>query len=86
MKREPSKHPGPWTIKMSGDIVDNNGNIVCTVASRAPETRALLLHAAEMFAALKAFLADGADACDASNTADDLILKIESEISAVRKS
>jgi hypothetical protein len=80
-----SKHPGPWTLKMSGDIVDNNGNIVCTVASRDPETRALLLHAAEMFAALKRLSnTDHAkrEGIDAELSCCDLVDKIESEIAA----
>jgi hypothetical protein len=86
MKREPSKHPGPWTLKMSGDVVDNNGNIVCTVASRDPETRAILLHAAEMFAALRDFIDCGrSDFDDAQIHYSALLAKIEDEIAAARK-
>lgn len=42
------KHPGPWTVELDY-VWDANEEVVCSLPDD-PETRAILTHAAEMWA------------------------------------
>jgi hypothetical protein len=92
-----SKHPGPWACDATGTcIIDANGLDVAEFATDDPETRAVLPHAAEMFAALRSVVsldrqnctdyAHNAEECgEAFGSAGNLFDKIESEIAAARR-
>lgn len=95
-----SKHPGPWTITDSGYMLDANGTGIAHVYTDDPETRAVLLHAAEMWEALRLLHEHAVDEerneyegsrgmlrdCPAPiSSAGDLLTKIESEIAKARK-
>jgi len=85
-----SKHPGPWAlIEGNGHvrIVDNapSPEGICDVTTRDPETRAVLLHAAEMWEEFKR-------SAEVNGTYDirwaravDICRKIEAEIAEERK-
>ena len=82
-----SRHPGPWALKMSGEVIDDDGAIVFKVATTDPEARAVLLHAAEMWEQLKNICSLSSER-HYQNAVDhmiELLRKIEAEISAGRK-
>lgn len=79
-----SKHQTPWTYEEStGFVTDANDVGIFRVHTRDPETRAVLLHAAEMWEALKAFRDNSsADSDECTVALDELTDEIESEIAA----
>ena len=83
-----SKHPGPWTFHPFGNIHDSNRELVCGSVTGDHETRAVLLHAAEMWQALQRFAETPVDS-KAGRAVDRelclLVSKIESEITAARR-
>lgn len=90
-----SKHPGPWYLDCSDGIsyvFDAYGRSVCATTAD-PETRVLLLHAQEMFAALRDIralrLQNSIECHHGFAILDDLVAtagKIEAEIAAARRS
>jgi hypothetical protein len=77
-----SKHPTPWTF-VGGILQDRDENAIAQVYTDDPETRAVLLHAAEMWEALKAFRDNSsADSDECTVALDELTDEIESEIAA----
>lgn len=77
-----SKHPGPWTITKSGFVQDATEDGVAQIYTDDPETRAVLLHAAEMWDTLKKLRACKAGVTVAVGVCDSLVDEIESEIAA----
>ena len=79
------KHPGPWKQGALGFIRDANGKAVCSMKTLDHETRAILTHAAEMFATLKAIWESDTFGLDgAVNNAGELLKKMEAEIAAAK--
>jgi hypothetical protein len=76
-----SKHPGPWAMN-EWHLYDADRTIVCEVRTDDPETRAVLPHAAEMFAVLKSIR--HGNAFD-QGAAFWLVDAIEAEIAKARK-
>lgn len=48
-----SKHPGPWWLHHWGQLRDADSTLICSSVTDDPETRAILLHAREMFDELR---------------------------------
>lgn len=76
-----SKHPVPWTTDCMGYIMDAEGREVAKFETQDPKTRAVLLHAMEMWKALtKIWNATISDLDTAIDLGGEIITKIEDEI------
>lgn len=83
-----SKHPVPWGFDSKlGIIRDAHGCMIARVDTPDPETRAVLLHAAEKFAMLRDLVGVSGDFQleECQEEASELLTKIEAEIAAGRK-
>lgn len=84
-----SKHPTPWYLEGMGYLLDANDDILARLDTDDPETRAVLLHAGDMFAALQEFensTPGGDDGEAAEEKLCNLTDKIEAEIAKARRS